>query len=752
MDRQQFELLTALGSITTFLLGVAVTLMVSPWFEGTYLGYAVVVVVILLMMASFQLSVFFEAYIAGARRLTDELTMIVMSNPNHRVNFSGPRDMRALADKINAFSDRFQTMVDTQEAQIERAQANLEEEKNRLAALMSELTEGVLVCNNEGRILLYNNRAKRLLSQTQEIPPLNQGGTGGVNLNQSEFTPPVPPRIGGGKGGVGGGFVGLGRSVFGLIDRHVITHALEDLTYRSQKLMQPLVVQFVTTATNGQLIRARATPVLGQQHEAVEVLNGFILTLEDVTQQSQRTHRRDRLLQSLTEGIRASLANIRTAIETIEEYPEMDALKLAELRRVIYDESLTLSSRLNNTTAEYAADLKADWQLEEMLVTDLLWAIQRRFEDKLEIQTHLETPENLDLWVRVDSYAIVHIMTQVMRRLKHDFGLLEVMLRLKQTGQLVALDLVWADGLIDMETLWLWQNQNLEPLLMPDITEPATLTLQEVAERHGGEVWCQADKPNNTTYLRLLLPLTQTAPISLSAMSPETTPPIKITHQASRPEYYDFNLFRSASQSSELAQYLLTDLVYTVFDTETTGLDPSHGDEIISASAIRIVNGRLLRQEIFDQLVNPRRPLPAASTLIHGILPEMLENQPTIEQVLPVFFRFTEGTVLVAHNAAFDMRLLQMKEAQTGIKFSNPVLDTLLLSAALHPNYKNHSLEAIAERLGINVIGRHTSLGDAILTGEVFLKLIPLLAEQGIFTLEQAHQVSQKTYQARITY
>ncbi len=164
------------------------------------------------------------------------------------------------------------------------------------------------------------------------------------------------------------------------------------------------------------------------------------------------------------------------------------------------------------------------------------------------------------------------------------------------------------------------------------------------------------------------------------------------------------------------------------------------------------MNGRLLRQEIFDQLVNPRRPLPAASTLIHGILPEMLENQPTIEQVLPVFFRFTEGTVLVAHNAAFDMRLLQMKEAQTGIKFSNPVLDTLLLSAALHPNYKNHSLEAIAERLGINVIGRHTSLGDAILTGEVFLKLIPLLAEQGIFTLEQAHQVSQKTYQARITY
>ena len=72
------------------------------------------------------------------------------------------------------------------------------------------------------------------------------------------------------------------------------------------------------------------------------------------------------------------------------------------------------------------------------------------------------------------------------------------------------------------------------------------------------------------------------------------------------------------------------------------------------------------------------------------------------------------------------------------MQFRQPVLDTLLLSAVIHPNQESHQLEAIAERLGVHVIGRHTALGDAIVTGEVFLKMIPLLAEQGIRTLRGA--------------
>ena len=80
------------------------------------------------------------------------------------------------------------------------------------------------------------------------------------------------------------------------------------------------------------------------------------------------------------------------------------------------------------------------------------------------------------------------------------------------------------------------------------------------------------------------------------------------------------------------------------------------------------------------------------------------------------------------------------------------MLDTLLLSAVAHPEQARHSLEAIAERLGVNVVGRHTALGDAMVTAEIFLRLVPLLAERGIHTLGAARAAAEKTYYARLKY
>ena len=146
--------------------------------------------------------------------------------------------------------------------------------------------------------------------------------------------------------------------------------------------------------------------------------------------------------------------------------------------------------------------------------------------------------------------------------------------------------------------------------------------------------------------------------------------------------------------------------------------------------------------------------MPPQSTAVHGITPEMLAGQPGIERVLPAFHAFAEDTVLVAHNAAFDMRFLQLKEAATGVRFIQPVLDTLLLSAVAHPGLERgeHNLEAIAARLGVPVQGRHTALGDALVTAEVFLRLTALLAERGIHTLGQAREASQQTFYARLGY
>ncbi|MBL8443502.1 MAG: DNA polymerase III subunit epsilon, partial [Zoogloeaceae bacterium] len=150
--------------------------------------------------------------------------------------------------------------------------------------------------------------------------------------------------------------------------------------------------------------------------------------------------------------------------------------------------------------------------------------------------------------------------------------------------------------------------------------------------------------------------------------------------------------------------------------------------------------------------VDPKRRLTPESIPIHGIQPEMLVGKPTIDKVLPAFHAFAADTILIAHNAAFDMRFLQLKEKMTGLRFDNPVLDTLLLSAVLHPNQESHRLEAIVERLNLKIVGRHTALGDAIVTAEVFIKMIPLLADIGIHTLRQAREAAEKSFYARVKY
>jgi DNA polymerase-3 subunit epsilon len=269
------------------------------------------------------------------------------------------------------------------------------------------------------------------------------------------------------------------------------------------------------------------------------------------------------------------------------------------------------------------------------------------------------------------------------------------------------------------------------------------LTVRDVVERHDGAFWFERERVRQQALFRLLLPL---------AGEREQLAAAQFVRGGSRPEVYDFDLFRASEQTRELSERRLADLTYTVFDTETTGLEPSAGDEILQIGATRIVACKLRREDCFEQLVNPRRDIPAAGIPIHGIRPEMVADAPVIDRVLPAFHAYAADTVLVAHNAAFDMRFLELKQASTGVRFDQPVLDTLLLSAVVHPQQASHGLEAVAERLGVTVLGRHTALGDALVTAEVFLKLMALLAERGIVTLGQAMDAARKTYLARIRY
>ncbi len=209
-----------------------------------------------------------------------------------------------------------------------------------------------------------------------------------------------------------------------------------------------------------------------------------------------------------------------------------------------------------------------------------------------------------------------------------------------------------------------------------------------------------------------------------------------------RPEFYDFDRLNPPMHVEELGGRNLKQLTYVVFDTETTGLKPSSGDEIISIAGVRITGGVIDEAQPFSRLIDPGKPIPKDSIRFHGITDDMVVGEALAPEVVRAFKEWAGDAVLVAHNAAFDMRFLKLKEEAAGVRIDNLVLDTLLLSVFADGDSRNHSLDAMAERMGVNIEGRHTALGDSIATAEVFLKLLDMLEARGVTTLRHAIRAS----------
>ena len=440
----------------------------------------------------------------------------------------------------------------------------------------------------------------------------------------------------------------------------------------------------------------------------------------------------------LTEGSRSSLGTLRAAVEMLADNPDMDAADRERFVGVLASEVTRMSQRLDNTLTLLADTLRQHWPLDDMLAADVIEAAGRRVQERLKLPVDVNTSTAEPLWIRADSFSLVSGITYLATRIAEAGDVRSFALKLGSDEKFVHIDLLWTGLSMSSETVLSWE---IEPMREDHGVNPPTL--REVLDRHAGEIWYQRQRTTSQASIRLLLPKATPDQDLMAKTDREPS--------ADRPEYYDFDLFDRPMGKVDLDQPL-SNLVYTVFDTETTGLEPANGDEIIQIGALRIVNGRLLHQENFDQLVDPRCQLKAASIAIHGITDSMLLGQPTIDLVLPAFHDFCADTVLVGHNVAFDMRFLELKESSLGLRFDQPVLDTLLLSAVAHPNQQSHSLEAIMQRLGIQMEQRHNALADATATAQIFMRLLPALAEQGIVTLRQALDASQKTYFAQVKY
>jgi DNA polymerase III subunit epsilon len=194
---------------------------------------------------------------------------------------------------------------------------------------------------------------------------------------------------------------------------------------------------------------------------------------------------------------------------------------------------------------------------------------------------------------------------------------------------------------------------------------------------------------------------------------------------------------------------LLSDLPAVCLDTETTGLNVRQ-DRLLAVAAVHMHGSRLYEVGTFERLVNPARHIPPGSTAIHSITDAMIANAPAYSTIAADLARFCGERVWIGHNIGFDVAILRREAKLAGIAWSDPVsLDTVCLYAEMRPRAPDVELEAVAADLGVDVIGRHTALGDALIAAEVWRRLLPLLSEAGVRTLGEALDYAERPRQIR---
>ncbi|WP_246024151.1 3'-5' exonuclease [Azospirillum ramasamyi] len=640
----------------------------------------------------------------AAETLSREAGLIAHGNAEGAVGGRVPLarygDLQPIARAVNDLSDKLALVRRDIARTVAESTAKAEEQKTQLAAVLRDLHEGVLVCNTRHQILLYNQTALDILHLTGEL--------------------------------------GLGRSLLHFVVAEPLTHTLERLSLRVREGRHinhehGTTAQFVGATTDGRiLLEGRMSAILQDPEPGSDetpgingpIITGYVLTLSDATSELAALGQRDALLREATEGFRAPIANLRAAVETLYDAPDLGPGDRAAFESAMLDSCDSLSRRLEQVTAAYRSIVTGSWPMSDIHSNNLIGLVAHR--------VGTESPTTVTLtglpqWVHGDSHGLVLLFAYLIEKVHHLTGATAFDLEAAgpQDGdRWVYLDLVWEGPAVPSATLDGWLEQTLPGGL-------GGLSAGDVLQHHRSTAWSEPLATSNGTAMRarLRVPLPP-------AQSPRSALPRP--RAGARPEFFDFGLLHQPLATSELGRTPLDRLHYVVFDTETTGLSPSTGDEIIQIAAVRVVGGRILTGETFNTLVDPKRPIPPESVPFHGITDGMVAGQPTIDAVLPQFRGFVSGAVLVAHNAAFDLKFLKMKERAAGVCFDCPVLDTMLLSRMLLGNDGDHTLDGIAERLGIEVVDRHTALGDSLVTAAVFLRMIEMLRERDVRTLDDA--------------
>jgi DNA polymerase-3 subunit epsilon len=679
-------LLGVLALVAFTVSGVAIWWAVkSGGAAGAFMSIAFVIVA---TMAAAAFGVLHGKLLRPLATLTGELTMHAQTRIDRAPTIAPGHWLDGLPAAVAKLVCTLHAARGEIDKAVNAATLRAQEQKSRLEAILLDLSEGVIVCNLDHRILLYNQAAARILNMRDAL--------------------------------------GLNRSLFGLLTREPVVYTLELLLADADAAKgdaEPGREQTPETATRGfvcsavdlsALLQARLSLV----HESSGLVSGYVLTFADVGAELESLAQRDALLREVAVEWRRPLASLRAAAEMLAEHPRLDPSERSAFENIVSKEVEALNHRFGELTRSYDRLAAGPWPLADIHSLDLFRAVRKHLAEFDGIQV---TPVGVPAWVHADSHSLLLALEHLIRAIARHTGKSAFDIGVVPRDKYAYVEMTWDGEPVPSAVIDTWLGEPLRGTI-------GNRTLREIVERHASELWSQS-LPEGRTCLRLPL---RSAERPRARERSERVPPWS--------EFYDFDLFKGSSEA--LKDTPLRKMTFVVFDTEATGLRPNEGDELLSIGAVRVVNGRILTGETFERLVNPGRDIPASTTRIHGITSDMVRDKPPAPVVLAQFKAFVGDAALVAYNAAFDMTFLEKGSEKAGVKFDNPVLDSLLLSVYLQEDVSDFSLTAAADRMGVEVVGRHTALGDALTTAAIFVKLIDLLEARAIETFGQAARIS----------
>jgi DNA polymerase-3 subunit epsilon len=633
-------------------------------------------------------------FVGRLRAIQVGTELMATVDPHYRLPLTGGDELNPLAEEINRLADRLRDARIDLQAQVTQATRELDEEHGRLVTVLETLGEGVVLAGVDGAVILANRVAHE--------------------------------QLGGAPGGL------LARNLFDFVDREKVIYFVERLRQGAQ------IQRFSLLADRDATLAAVMTPFF----DADGSMRGFVVILRDVTGPARAEEERRRRLTETLRGLRDPLASIRSLSESLLTQPAELASEFRRLVEAINLEAVRLSGLVSERRAHEDFGLEAaPTHFEEISADDVVaMALRRAAQEGVETGGIVVVPPRAGAALHAEASmltaALAHLMQGVLlRRLPGG----RAWLRSRSVGHVVQFE-VSAEGRGVITEL----DAGLDLPLMVGVA--SVLSVREVVRRHSGEVWSYAAE--GRLGYRLTCPAAggggsdrdrarhSPAFVGAGTVSGWTT----AGPAPARPALYDFSLLEELERSVRADDRArpLRELTYAVFDTETTGLSPQHGDRVVSMAAVRVRAGVVRAAEYFDALVNPARPIPSASVRFHGITDAMVAEAPPIEVVLPAFLRFAEGCVLVGHQVWFDLLFLKT----TTIR--QPVLDTVALAEMVYGRLDDFDLGAVAGRLGVAVRGRHSALGDALATAEILVRLIGLLDKRGVRTLGDALDVTRR--------